>query len=235
MTTANGPQHSVVPAPPVQGPGPETTVVPLPPQPSPVAPAATAPGGPGWRRLLGLLVLVLAFLAASFHARNSDLWFHLATGRLLARGEFSFGTDPFASTTQGVYWACHAWLFDLALYGLYGLVGGAGLVVLKALLFAALAGLLLRVRRPGSGPVLPVFCTALAVVAVSPRLLLQPACLSYLLLGLTFWLLWKPHARADGRRGTAQYWLPPLFVLWVNVDEWFLLGPLLAALFWLGE
>src|SRR5579884_3426438 len=26
-----------------------------------------------------------------------------------------------------------------------------------------------------------------------------------------------------------------VFVVWVNVDEWFVLGPVLVALFWLGE
>jgi hypothetical protein len=190
--------------------------------------------------------VALAFLAASFLARNSDLWFHLATGRLLAGGQFHFGTDPFAYTTGGVYWACHSWLFDLALYGLYGLVGGAGLVVLKALLVAALAGLLLCVRRPGGALWLPAVCTALAVLAMSPRLLLQPACLSYLLLGLTFWLLWRPHAADEQTRRQGDKEKEPLsrspyfallvvFALWVNVDEWFLLGPVLAALFWLGE
>src|SRR5205085_12340755 len=29
--------------------------------------------------------------------------------------------------------------------------------------------------------------------------------------------------------------LPPLFALWVNLDSWFLLGPLTIALFVLGE
>src|SRR4051812_12543808 len=79
------------------------------------------------------LVLAFAFLAASFPARNSDLWLHLATGRLLARGEYTFGADPFAYTTSGVYWANHAWLFDLCLYAGLRLLGGGGLVALKAL------------------------------------------------------------------------------------------------------
>jgi len=29
--------------------------------------------------------------------------------------------------------------------------------------------------------------------------------------------------------------VPLVFVAWVNMDDWFLLGPALAALFWLGE
>src|SRR3954447_23702889 len=102
----------------------------------------TPPAPPAPRRLdalLGVLVVAFAFLAASFPARNSDFWRHLAAGRLIARGEYTFGGDPFAYTTAGVYCANHAWLFDLALYlGLLS-VGGAGLVALKALAVAALA------------------------------------------------------------------------------------------------
>jgi hypothetical protein len=168
------------------------------------------------------------------------LWFHLATGRLVARGEFSFGVDPFAYTTAQAYWACHAWLFDLGLYELYGLIGGPGLVILKALLVVGLAVVLLCFRRPASGPWLPVVCTTLAILAMSPRLILQPACVSYFLLALTFWILWKPHApnetetMKDGSN-RSFFILPLVFALWVNIDEWFFLGLVLVALFWLGE
>src|SRR4051812_41132916 len=69
--------------------------------------------------VLAALVLAFAFLAASFAARNTDLWLHLAAGRLLAHGAYTFGSDPFAYTTGGAYWANHAWLSDLALYAGY--------------------------------------------------------------------------------------------------------------------
>jgi hypothetical protein len=201
-------------------------------------------------RFLVLLVLVLAFLSASFLAHNSDLWFHLATGRLLAAGQFLFGADPFSYTAGSSYWANQTWLSDLGLYELYEWIGGAGLVVMKALLVAALAGLLLRIRRSTCGVGLPVFCTTLAVLAMSPRLLLQPACLSYFLLALTFWLLFSapacrssaigPNDKPEGtgrKNGSIGRWMALLFVfvVWVNVEEWFLLGPALAGLFWLGE
>jgi hypothetical protein len=202
--------------------------------PLPAVPRTTELAGPRRGSVLGsvllMLVLTLAFLAASFPARNSDLWFHLATGRLVANGEFSFGSDPFAYTTQQVYWACHSWLFDWTLFALRGWISDPGLVVLKALLVAALAALLFRIRRPDGVVWLPAVCTTLAILTMSPRLLLQPACVSFLILGLTFWLLWRPQAK------TSSYFLLPLvFILWVNVDEWFLLGPLLTALFWLGD
>ena len=209
------------------------------------------------------MVLVFAFLAASFAVRNSDFWMHLASGRLLAKGDYQFGVDPFAYTTKNVYWANHAWLFDLLLYWLYQLdqhVGGI-LVMVKALSVVALAVVLLSMRRPGGRIALPAACTMLAVLAMSPRLLLHSTILSYVFLGFTLWLLWRPHQGPDTlgqarrasegnsriprwRVGLVGVWkrrlrryapLLLLFVLWVNVDDWFLLGPLTAALFWLGD
>jgi hypothetical protein len=229
MTTTQGPAAEASSQ---QGPAQDGTTILLPPAPQPVQ-AARLARRPWGDYSLALLVLALAFLTASTLARNSDLWFHLATGRLLSGRQFTFGTDPFAYTTGGVYWACHSWLFDLALHEFYLLIGGTGLVVLKALLVASLAGLLLMVRRPRTRVWLPAVCTTLALLAMSPRLLLQPACVSYFFLGLTLWLLWRQQDERDRKITRALLLLA--FVLWVNMDEWFLLGPVLVALYWLGE
>jgi hypothetical protein len=235
------PQHAVEQT--AQGPTAEMAVIPLPAGTQPVEAPAVRPNrvrqSPD--RLLTVLVLVLAFLVASFPARNSDVWFHLATGRLLAHKQFAFGTDPFAYTTAGAYWASHSWLFDLGSYFLYEVAGGAGLVVFKALLVAALAALLLALRRPGADAGVPAVCTTLAILAMSPRLLLQPACVSYFFLGLTLWLLCRPHAttQEDGRitqdGKKSIFLLLIIFAAWANFDEWFFLGPLLVALVWVGE
>ncbi|MFL5342812.1 MAG: hypothetical protein ACJ8F7_21980 [Gemmataceae bacterium] len=179
--------------------------------------------------VLALLVLGFAFLAASFAARNSDVWLHLAAGRLLAHGDYHFGADPFAYTTLGVYWANHAWLFDLGLYLGFQTLGGAGLVLLKAAAVAALAGLMLLLARPARGGPFWVAagCVMLAVLAMTPRLLLQPQCASLLLLAACLWLL--------NQGGRALLALPAVIILWVNIDGWFLLGPLVVALFGIGR
>ncbi|MBP3955165.1 hypothetical protein J8F10_07710 [Gemmata sp. G18] len=39
----------------------------------------------------------------AFVARNSDVWLHLATGRLVAHGDYHFGADPFAYTIADKY------------------------------------------------------------------------------------------------------------------------------------
>jgi hypothetical protein len=184
------------------------------------------------------LVLALAFLAVSFPARNSDLWLHLASGRLLSERKAVFGADPFAYTTSQVYWANHSWLFDLGIYRLYNLMDGPGLVILKAALATILAMLLLSIRRPGSSFYLPIVCTTLAIVAAARYTLVQPVFVSSFLLGLTLWLLWKQPSdseQSSSRPLSASHiLLLVVCALWANVDDWFLLGPLMIALFWLG-
>src|SRR5262245_55024633 len=174
--------------------------------------------------ILGGLVLALAFLAASFAVRNSDFFLHLATGRLIAQGDYHFGADPFAYTTEGVYWANHAWVFDLGLFWLNGLVGGTGLVIVKATALAVLAFLLIQAGGRGwSAPV----CVAVAVLAMAPRLLLQPALASFVLLGFSLWLL--------TRSGRSYLLMPAVSALGVNFDRWLPLGPAALASIWPGR
>jgi hypothetical protein len=92
---------------------------------------------------------------------------------------------------------------------------------------ALTAVLMLRIAR-GNGPFwVSAAMILLALLAMSQRLFLQPASLSLLLLAACLCLL-----RAGGR---AALLLPLLMILWVNLDSWFLLGPLLVALFALGQ
>jgi hypothetical protein len=230
------------------------TKTPLPPLPAPPpdrrTPQQLAAEVARLDRALVAVVLALAFLLASVAIRNSDFWMHLASGRLLAQGQYQFGVDPF-SYTSTAYWTNHAWLYDLILYGVTRAAGGpesegagAVLVVLKALLITVLAGFMLQIRRPREGLWIPVVCTGLALLAMSPRLLLQPILISLLFLCLTLFILQRPErsesaagqAGGNGRSSLAGYWLlVPLFVLWVNLDSWFLLGPLTVALYLIGQ
>ncbi len=176
-------------------------------------------------------VVVFAFLLASFPARNSEVWLHLGTGRALAQGTTSLVSPPMLHTAEDHFWINRAWLYDVACYGVYQALGATGLLIAKALLIALLAALLLRLGGGGWSTALLV---ALALLALSPRLDLQPVCLSYLFLALTMLALQRfalPHQR---QRQLAGIGLLALFVLWVNVDDWFLLGPLVVLLTWLG-
>src|SRR5205807_4502835 len=119
--------------------------------------AETAPWPGALDALWAVLVAALAFLLASTPARNSDLWLHLASGRSIVQGQTPRGTDPFASTTAGVFWVNHTWLSDIVFYQLYKLGDGWALVFSKCVLMTALAGVMFCFRRRGTrAGILPV-------------------------------------------------------------------------------
>src|SRR5262245_53405788 len=103
----------------------------VPASPPPSQPPVSTRGRCLFDAALMIICLLFGFAVASFAVRNSDVWFHLAVGRLAAEGGYSFGVDPIAYTTADTYWVNHAWLFDLAIYYVFRALGGTALVVLK--------------------------------------------------------------------------------------------------------
>ncbi len=208
--------------------------LPIPPA-APRPPLRVAPAGTDV--IVVFLVLLAAFFLASMPSRTSDFWRHLATGQSLLNGEYQFGADSFSFASSGIYWDNHSWLYEVILYALFQVLPGPALVILKALLVAALAGVLMACGRmesttvglvKGGGLWLPAVATALAVTAMAPWLALKPITVSFFFLALTLWFL---------ERGTVRsYWpLLLLFVFWVNLDSWFLVGPFTVGLYVVGK
>jgi hypothetical protein len=179
--------------------------------------------------IVAVLLVVFAFEVGAFRAVNSDVFLHLAAGRLASQGQIAPAADPFCFAAERP-WVNHSWLADLIAYQIYNNLpeGGAVLVGLKAALIVVLAFLMVRTAcQPGRRRWLPLVCVLLALLAMSPHLSLRPAILSFVLLGLTLFLL--------TRQGPRAVWLLPVVcLLWVNLDAWFLLGPLTIALYLAG-
>jgi hypothetical protein len=178
------------------------------------------------------LALVLAFLTASFVARNSDAWLHLAAGQRLLAGQYTPGTDPFSYTAADRAWVNHSWLADAAAYLLYGGEGKV-LVAAKALVVLAAFGLLIAIRRP-QYPLWPWAAVAcVAVLAAAPQFTLRPLVVSVLFLAVTLYLLFRVPHRPNSWRFPAA--IGVTFWLWANCDQWFFLGPLALALVLVGN
>ena len=185
------------------------------------------------------LVALFGFLVASFPARNADLWKHLAAGRQLL-SDFSFSP----AEGQAESFPPHrGWLYDLLSYVIYSAAGGAGLVVAKALAVAGCALAIYQLSKGGVSCLAPAAFTFLALLTMSTRLLLQPSTISCLFFALTLWFVFKENnnQKAPGVQ-PARFLslLPPwqlvlLFVVWVNLDSWFLLGLATLVLAWLGK
>lgn len=214
------------------------TPIPLPPIPvPPVAPESTTIKPSAFLHGLDIFqaagVVLLAFLLASFAVRNPDFFQHIATGRLIAEGNYSFGTDPFCYTTEGQTWVNHAWVYDWLTFQLYVRFGGAAVVIFKAIVIAALAAVLLLTRKSSHSLWFAVVGVGLAMVAMAPRMVLQPMILSFFFFGLT--LLAVTHLSRSTDRKRLPITIGVLFALWSNCDQWFFFGPLTLLLFLVGE
>jgi tetratricopeptide (TPR) repeat protein len=208
------------------------------PTPSPQPTPPTTPTWPKWHasadRVAAAFVLVAAFLAGSFAARNSDVWRHLAAGRLVASFDYPWGSDPFSFTAAGRPWVNTSWLYDLGLYVAYTLgPTGAVAVALKAVAFLAAFGLAFLLRRPGHSLWPWVVCVSLGVLAAAPSAVLGPSVASMLFLAVTLFLLFRGPWAGGKWRGPGV--LAGVLAVWANVDGWFVLGPLTVLLVLVGE
>lgn len=186
--------------------------------------------------VLVAVLALLGFFLASFQINNSDFWLHLATGRYLSQNFGGLYTDPFTFTAGNMLWVNNSWLFDLLIYGLYNLGGGPALVIARGAVIVVLVVILLQTAGQEKGLWISVVCVLIALVAMSPRLLFQPTLFSLLFLAATIFLVYRPPVESGEKKSFAHLWLlAPLFVLWVNIDVWFVLGPITLALALAGQ
>ena len=115
----------------------------------------------------------------------------------------------------------------------YAIPGGEALItlivpiVVKGLLLAAMAGVLILVRHSGPTRWWTAVVVVLVLVAMGDRLTLTPEVFSLFFLSVLFWIF---HAYQTGNTW-AVWLLVPLEMLWVNVDSFFALGIVLAGIF----
>ncbi len=181
------------------------------------------------RRGLAESAAVAALVAPLFAVKlwSADLWWHLATGRLIAQTGSVPRVDSFSHTMSGQPWHYVNWIGDLVLYGAYAAGGYFGVVLLKVLLawlaLTLFGGALRLLEVPR--------VSALAVV-VFGGLLLQPR----FSMGRTFsigvvLLCLGLYASARWRIGERRWaWLlVPLYGVWLGVHGNAVLGIGLAG------
>lgn len=216
-------------------PDPAPVVPPPPGEPAPAETLTWPRWFPAFDLALGVMAVVLAFLTASFVSRNSDVWRHLATGRLIVQGNYPFGKDPFTFTAADRVWVNPNWLTEVGFYALYSMdTSGAVLVAVKAMAFAAAFGLVLLLRKP-TAPLWPwAAVLALGAVAASSQTLLRPLVIGLLVQAVVLVLLFR------GNWTTGNKWRMPLILggvtaAWANLDSFAFLAPLSVALLLVGE
>jgi tetratricopeptide (TPR) repeat protein len=160
-------------------------------------------------------------------AADGDIFWHLAAGREMVQRGALLTHDPFSISAAGRPWVDVHWLFQLGAYGVHSLAGLQGLVIAKCLILGAAALCLLlslpRAARPGF-----LLLLAAALLGARSLLLLRPVIVSLLCLSVCFLVLERYRNGASAR---VLWLLPPLQVLWCNVQGLFALGPALVSVY----
>ena len=178
--------------------------------------------------LLGLVLFVAGLCLLP--VQETDLFFRLANGQEILRTGHVPGRNLFSFTFPDQPYLDSAWLFDLAMAGLYQLGGFPAVVLGKtAIVVATFVGAYLLLRRRGAGPMGTALVLAAAAFCMRERLVERPHVVS--LLGEVVVLALLP-ALQNGRR--RAWLLVPVVALWANLHAGAFVGPLLIALAGLG-
>ncbi|HVA21536.1 MAG TPA: hypothetical protein VNN74_05515 [Candidatus Micrarchaeia archaeon] len=188
-------------------------------------PSHRSAAGAGWLtvpRFLTASGLLVAMLAVPPAITDPDFWWHLRTGATLLRTHRLIATDPYTFTAVHHHWVLQEWLTELGYAALSGGGARAALVVgFELVALFMLAAILLRARL-----LHPVGAVSLGLGAVVTMLAgapvwgPRPQMETYLLLAVTLWLA----ERQLRRGGRAALWLPPIFLLWSNLEAGWVLG-----------
>lgn len=200
----------------------------------PAPPDALDPPPPTRWSVLDLFTLaplcVLLVAVARMPILTPDVWWHLATGRLIKQDGIPH-RDPFSYTLADRNWTVHEWLADRLLYASFEGAELLGVVLLRATLITLALACAYAAARLRGRVLWSLVVLIPAAWATQRNWLDRPQLWSFVLAPLLLWIL---EAHRCGRR-RAVYALPPLFALWVNLHGGFMFGLGVVALWIAGE
>jgi hypothetical protein len=176
-------------------------------------------------------VLLFGLLAMTARpATDPDLWWHLRTGQWIVQTGHVPHSDPFSFTRAGQPWVAHEWLLEVLFYELWNHGGFAALIVFSAIVTTA--GFMLLYLRCLSCGVKNHWAAAaivLGALAAAPSWGVRPQIFTFMLASLLLWLI-----ELGENRPRFLFWIPPLFLLWLNLHAGFALGPVLLLAYGAG-
>jgi len=190
------------------------------------------------KRVLFAAILFFGLLAMTARsATDPDLWWHLRTGQWIVETGHVPHSDPFSFTRAGHPWVSHEWLSDVVFYELWKHGGAAALIVFSAIITTA-GFILLYLRCPGRRH-WAAAATALGALASAPSWGVRPQMFTFTLASLLLWLLERgtdkdKDTNTNKDQPRLLLWIPPLFLLWLNLHAGFALGPALLLAYAVG-
>ncbi|GGA61326.1 hypothetical protein GCM10011507_11010 [Edaphobacter acidisoli] len=177
---------------------------------------------------VGALLIVLSVLTVRSRFNDPDMWWHLKTGEIIWTTHSVPTADLFSYTTDHHAWVPHEWLSQVLIYTAYKWNGYSGLMLWLCSFAALLLVASYILCSLYSGNPKTAFIGALTVwFFATIGFSVRPQMIGYLLLVLELMLIHLGHTRSP----RWFYWLPPLFVVWVNCHGSFFLGIIVLGIF----
>ncbi len=179
------------------------------------------------------LVILLSFLGVLAIAlrtpADSDMYWHLRTGRYIVETRSIPMSDPFSWTMRGAPWVDVHWLSQVIMYAVDQVLGLAGLALSVSLL--AMLAFVFVWKQLSGGVFIRAAIVLLAVTAASVNLTPRSQMATFVFTPLIAYLLylykWKQ---------TDRLWLMPIvFAAWVNLHGGYIAGLMLLGAFIAGE
>ncbi len=229
IRVGNGAQGLPLPSPASEAYAPDAAMA------APQVSAAAAPSAALLQRVFSFPAMLATFLVARvfYQARaffvDPDLWWHIKNGQNILATHHWPTTDPFSFTVAGTPWISYEWLGDVLLGAVARYGGLLGLDVLlmvlaSAVILALYAYGTIRSGNSKAGFVASGLLCSLAFASFN----LRPQMLGYLFLVLT--LIALERFRQDTYR--ALWFLPPLFLVWINTHGSWVIGLGVIFVFW---
>ena len=181
--------------------------------------------------MLGALLVAGVFVARRGFDVDPDLWWHIKAGQDILRTHHWPTTDPYSFTVAGHPWMAAEWLGDV-LFATVERVGGLrGLEALLIVLGAAVMLALYAFATLRSGNSKAGFVTsAVLLVLAAANFNLRPQMLGYLFVILTLIAL----ERFREGMPRALWFLPLLFLVWVNTHGSWEIGLGVIFVYWIS-
>lgn len=189
-------------------------------------------------KILISLFFVAVFIEFLGPIIDMDFPFHLKTGEYIYQHREIPEDDPFSFYGEGIvtdrekFTLSQYWLAQVIFYKLYSMVGPAGVILLRAMIFSTFVFLLwLNLRKRGFNSSLII--TVLATIILLPVKLDRPQFISFLFILLLILLFERYRENPDSTM--PLYVVPPLMLLWANMHAGFVFGIAIILIYTLSE
>lgn len=181
--------------------------------------------------LFGTILALLALMYAIQNVSSTELWTHLKAGEWIIQHRSIPHHDIFSYTFHGKEWIDFEWLFQAIIYVIYHFLQFKGLVVFQAVIIMLILFILYKngILFDRGEHWVTFLTLALVLNVMKPQIVLRPQILFLFFLSIYMYVLNLYYFRNKNY----LYLLPIFQVMWTNIHGSFVVGIMLAGLYFL--